>query len=970
MNISFPENSPQSVSDTASERNLQRSFEDRFNATKNSAACSSSLNSTEKADPGLKIDERAPVYITTAASPDAQVDDATYQPNFPITELNQDPGYGISTSTAGQPEVQLQSIDHTSSSALIDMNKMDSKSEAHCVLKEDIRETLGQGSADFHERIFSGLKTATHAEKEKDRFSENEKFPLYLEKPSLSFWEKFFENPGQLQNFTEDYYSHSPSRNYKHKNAKKNGGTKHTAVRSSAVQDDDHENRCKLIENINFYERNTASNHHDIQTSSYFDKSSAALSCANFNNCNDLNLAIGYSRSERTSLTPPRQKQGLITLGADNDCKNTFEARDLLPVEDCLKIQKLPLPELSYNHSRNTLHREDSEQMDNVLTFGLTDNQIVHSRDSKSHRSQCTPKNINTKESGAEESEMVTQTSKHGHFHPRNVTYSNHGSEKIIIKENQKSQQPVNQLQGTLSLDLELSQSKAASGLKRGQKQGPQRSQALCQTNQLQMKSTTNRMTLNSQIRSIGPPYEYTPRSALTSGISPIQSEKLLSSSRNSQKSNRNATKEAKVTELTTAFADTVSPCRRSLSPVFHHLEQSRNNKLESVITRKRKRESEHGYPSNSVATSDLLDDEGYLSRLIPSIYNKSLPETSSLTDRRRKRAKQTESSVICPSTEAENSEYDTITQLEAKRIEQEQEDAWKEAASYFRKVFGICSNEDDKPKDVSSLRSSPKVRDDNTLASNLHFRTTNVPEPLLKTPEILTIRRASPPQQAYYGRIKDKENSPEGYRAKLHHGFESATSNGHILRLSKDKRTVPIEVVRNGEPLESAYTCNICQEHFGDLQAVQNHKLMRHRNEGKPRIKCPHCPKTMISQANVIRHVNICHASDQFKCPHCPVSFATARSLTEHFRDDHRIHRNIKGQPLSVKQSTENQLVYPCKVCERTFKTKRNLIRHFDAVHRNIKSFKCPLCEKCFSTRSNMQVHMTIHEKDACFSD
>lgn len=173
------------------------------------------------------------------------------------------------------------------------------------------------------------------------------------------------------------------------------------------------------------------------------------------------------------------------------------------------------------------------------------------------------------------------------------------------------------------------------------------------------------------------------------------------------------------------------------------------------------------------------------------------------------------------------------------------------------------------------------------------------------------------------------------------------------------------VKLVKDGKPIEGSHPCTKCDDVFGDRIALQNHLRKIHKCGSAARVRCPRCPKTMQSTANLNRHIRICHATDEYRCPVCNVSYATVRSLSDHIRQNHRGELDENGKPLvKSEQKRPRDTCFICTECNRTFKTKRNLIRHYDGVHLNIRPFVCVLCKKDFSTKSNMQVHMNTHSK------
>ena len=59
----------------------------------------------------------------------------------------------------------------------------------------------------------------------------------------------------------------------------------------------------------------------------------------------------------------------------------------------------------------------------------------------------------------------------------------------------------------------------------------------------------------------------------------------------------------------------------------------------------------------------------------------------------------------------------------------------------------------------------------------------------------------------------------------------------------------------------------------------------------------------------------------------------------------------------------------YVCSECQRSFRRKDKLTRHFQCVHENLRPFMCPFCELTFNRRDKMRRHVSsIHLKEKPF--
>lgn len=69
----------------------------------------------------------------------------------------------------------------------------------------------------------------------------------------------------------------------------------------------------------------------------------------------------------------------------------------------------------------------------------------------------------------------------------------------------------------------------------------------------------------------------------------------------------------------------------------------------------------------------------------------------------------------------------------------------------------------------------------------------------------------------------------------------------------------------------------------------------------------------------------------------------------------------NAKRSPISRKRP------HICKVCDKTFLRKSNLIDHL-RLHANLRLYQCEFCDKSFVQAGNFKSHLRIHTKERPF--
>ena len=133
-----------------------------------------------------------------------------------------------------------------------------------------------------------------------------------------------------------------------------------------------------------------------------------------------------------------------------------------------------------------------------------------------------------------------------------------------------------------------------------------------------------------------------------------------------------------------------------------------------------------------------------------------------------------------------------------------------------------------------------------------------------------------------------------------------------------------------------------------------------------------------MLESSALGPHMRLVHSTTDHLCTYCGNSFKNINILRNHIKTKHEL--------------TER---YPCKNCDKKFKTNYDMKYHFFEVHKKVKPLKCPIpgclavvasakslylhnlnihsnrefkcsqCEKVFNQRANLRVHvLQVHEK------
>ena len=114
---------------------------------------------------------------------------------------------------------------------------------------------------------------------------------------------------------------------------------------------------------------------------------------------------------------------------------------------------------------------------------------------------------------------------------------------------------------------------------------------------------------------------------------------------------------------------------------------------------------------------------------------------------------------------------------------------------------------------------------------------------------------------------------------------------------------------------------------------------------------KCPTCGKCFSRPSNVERHVETVHTKTKtFPCKFCDKDFKSTGGRDMHIHADHR------------------GISYNCDVCGKEFKRKGSLDRHVQGVHQEglTSTFKCSVCLTEFKQKSHLKKHLkNVHHQD-----
>ncbi|KAK3600951.1 hypothetical protein CHS0354_004159 [Potamilus streckersoni] len=168
-------------------------------------------------------------------------------------------------------------------------------------------------------------------------------------------------------------------------------------------------------------------------------------------------------------------------------------------------------------------------------------------------------------------------------------------------------------------------------------------------------------------------------------------------------------------------------------------------------------------------------------------------------------------------------------------------------------------------------------------------------------------------------------------------------------------------------------YPCKYCDESFQNYRALKGH-IRTHL--GLSPYKCKHCNYSSADKSTLIRHLRTHNGERPFQCLICEFAFTTKANCERHVRKKHLKHARddiekaigYNKYVLDTTNNTEN-FASPdtvCKFCNVDFKFFRTLKHHLrthSSCHQ--KPFQCQVCDYSFSTKVNCVRHIQKQHLD-----
>ena len=135
---------------------------------------------------------------------------------------------------------------------------------------------------------------------------------------------------------------------------------------------------------------------------------------------------------------------------------------------------------------------------------------------------------------------------------------------------------------------------------------------------------------------------------------------------------------------------------------------------------------------------------------------------------------------------------------------------------------------------------------------------------------------------------------------------------------------------------------CKLCSKSFNQWSSLQHHNKIDH--EKRLTTACKLCKIVFATPDLHSEHRLLVHRKIQTKdiqCQFCENFFANNKIYNKHINGVH------------------NGVVTKCKICDKTFSFRENMMRHMRQVHTDIQPFQCSFCNRFFGDSGNLKRHI-----------
>lgn len=186
---------------------------------------------------------------------------------------------------------------------------------------------------------------------------------------------------------------------------------------------------------------------------------------------------------------------------------------------------------------------------------------------------------------------------------------------------------------------------------------------------------------------------------------------------------------------------------------------------------------------------------------------------------------------------------------------------------------------------------------------------------------------------------------------------------DNHVLQHSKDKceswKCVVCEEVFSHPGLLVSHSsvhnpsvkCNVCDKVFSSRSSLRSHLKSHSNNEKKTKYKCNLCSVECPTLLELKAHIRVHTGERPYTCGECPRRFKRLQAVKKHFQ---------------VVHNSASLEYHSCSICQKTFNSPANMIRHYLRIHCHVRRFVCGICGSRFSQNQDLKRHFKVsHELD-----
>lgn len=171
----------------------------------------------------------------------------------------------------------------------------------------------------------------------------------------------------------------------------------------------------------------------------------------------------------------------------------------------------------------------------------------------------------------------------------------------------------------------------------------------------------------------------------------------------------------------------------------------------------------------------------------------------------------------------------------------------------------------------------------------------------------------------------------------------------------------------------EKPYECDLCHQHFSNLQHVKRHIEVIHN--GETNYQCEYCNKCFRWDSSLRTHIKTHTNERPHRCSSCTYSFRRSCDLKRHMIT-HTNEKNFSCVHCDKKFTRNSSLQrhirahfgekpYLCNVCGKRFNESFFLKEHMESHSENRLYYHCDHCDKRFNNRRVLRVHAKKHANE-----